>query len=888
MYEAYAQETVARIPSNLEVCSLATHDSESRLFAGLKSGQLLTFTPSRDRKYQFTMCKKFQTKPIQQLKAIESHNSLFCLADNQVSVHDLNEVTTTRLTLKCKGVACFDTFVDERTNQLFIAVAANRRINVFEWVEDEFREVPIKFHENDQFLDNAESLTWCGKSRIAFAIKGEYWMVQVLENEEDRKKLQQNIGHLKKLFGAGSLDKPLIVDFPDHEIVGFGRDESIIFSNYYGNKKYEAIRFDTSPKTIVYDAPYLLAILDKGIIEIRSLKPSMFIQRIQLPKSRILCPSRPGHVFSASGNDIWLLNSHSKLSENINYLVNESQFTLVIELAEMSKSVGGDADPSIVRNVVDIKRKAAFHHFCQNNFAESFALHSQIRSEVWDVIALFSDLLPEEFRNSVLGAERPAELNENEARKGYTALTEYLTAERTEISRALDFHKRDVARLDKSTLEHHTSTLQIIDTTLLKCYVNMAQRVLIASLLRLRDNSCLVPESVEVLERAQMYPELFLLYQRRGLHEKALQLLKTEAKNRDSPLRGTDKTIEYLQSLSNSHLRLIFQHASWVLADNFEKGLSIFASDCEETTRELDRDAVLDFLMRECVDAIVPYLEHLIYVWGEQRSKFHETLAQSYIAKVKAMLKDYIHVFADNDNVIRGGTEEGELGIYRKKLIRLLESSKNYDVGKVYTLLGSESFYEERAVLLGASNKHDEALYLYTSVLFDFLGAERYCQRHYDANDPDKSQVYLKLFKAYTQPKNVKIPGLKRKLPVPSPNVAEALKILKKYADSMDTVKAIQLIPKETKLRDLWGALEGVLQATDTKAKEKEILMVLSKKTLEKMQRRYVDVSNKEVRIESRTLCYICRKNIGNAVFIRKPDDGLLAHFGCYSDGLAG
>ncbi|KAK0410420.1 hypothetical protein QR680_005121 [Steinernema hermaphroditum] len=890
MYEAYAHESVAHMPGNLEVCSLATHESQNQLFAGLKSGQLLTFTPSRDRKYQFTVCKKFQSRAVQQLKAIESHNSLICLADGQVFVHDLTEVATLKSTLKFKGVSCFDTFVDEKTKQLYIAVAANRRINVLEWDGAEFHELPIKFYENDQFLENAECLRWCGKSRVAFSVKGEYWMVQVLENEEDRKKLLQNVGHLQKLFGTGTLDRPLIVDFPDHEVVGFCRDNYVIFSNYYGTapRNYAQIKYDCQPKTVVYDAPYLLAIFDKGIIDIRSLRPSMHIQKIQLNRSRIFCPSKPGHVLAASGNDIWLLNSHSLLTNNINYLVNENQFTLAIQLAEMTKAVKTlDVDP---RNVDEIKRKAAYRHFCLGEFSECFALHSQIKSEVWDVIALFSGLLPtEDMRTRFLGTDRPPDLNENEARKGYTSLAEYLSAVRTEYSRALEFHKRDPSdgphRLEQQDVDHHEGTLQIIDTTLLKCYVYMMQRVLIASLLRLRDNSCIIDESVKVLEKAQMFPELFLLYQRRGLHEKALELLKTEAKNRESPLRGVDKTVEYLQNIGNEHLHLIFHYASWVLAENFEKGLSIFTSDSEETTRELDREDVLKFLMQECMDALVPYLEHLIYNWGEKRPKFHETLAQSYIAKVKAMLKDYIHVFADNDNVIRGGTEEGELGIYRKKLIKLLESSQDYNIDKVYSLLGNESFYEERAVLLGASNKHEEALYLYTSVLFDFVGAERFCKRHYDANDPKKSEVFLQLFRAYTQPKSVQISDLKRNLPAAKPNIKEALKVLKKHADSMDTVEAIRLLPKDTKLRELWGALEGVLQATDAKAKEKEILMALTKKTLEKMQRRFVEVSNREVRIESRTLCYICRKNIGNAVFVRKPDDGLLAHYGCYADG---
>ena len=60
---------------------------------------------------------------------------------------------------------------------------------------------------------------------------------------------------------------------------------------------------------------------------------------------------------------------------------------------------------------------------------------------------------------------------------------------------------------------------QIIDTTLLKCYVNTNDAFL-APLLRLKDNSCHLDESERVLKKHQKHEELIILYNKRGHHRK--------------------------------------------------------------------------------------------------------------------------------------------------------------------------------------------------------------------------------------------------------------------------------------------------------------------------------------------------------------------------------
>ena len=67
--------------------------------------------------------------------------------------------------------------------------------------------------------------------------------------------------------------------------------------------------------------------------------------------------------------------------------------------------------------------------------------------------------------------------------------------------------------------------MQILDTTLLKCYLK-TNDALVAPLLRLPENQCHLEESERALKRCQKWSELIIFYNTRGLHKKALNLLK--------------------------------------------------------------------------------------------------------------------------------------------------------------------------------------------------------------------------------------------------------------------------------------------------------------------------------------------------------------------------
>ncbi|VDM77035.1 unnamed protein product [Strongylus vulgaris] len=172
-------------------------------------------------------------------------------------------------------------------------------------------------------------------------------------------------------------------------------------------------------------------------------------------------------------------------------------------------------------------------------------------------------------------------------------------------------------------------------------------------------------------------------------------------------------------------------------------------------------------------------------------------------------------LMVSDENIIKAGEEDGELGEMRKRLLKFLRFSLYYSPQAVILQLSNCAFYEERALVLGRLKHHEQALAIYTSILNDFDAAEEYCQIYYDRSDEINSQVYLLLFRAFVCPLDPMIAGLLEKdLPTPESDVHSAIRVLSRHADKIDTVAALSLIPNDTPLCTLSKALHAVLQAT--------------------------------------------------------------------------
>lgn len=148
-----------------------------------------------------------------------------------------------------------------------------------------------------------------------------------------------------------------------------------------------------------------------------------------------------------------------------------------------------------------------------------------LKTDPYNVIKLFPELLPSTARDP---AEPNSKLTEKEMETALLALVEYLTEVR---------HGLMNTKVNKQ--KGGNTLLSIIDTTLLKCYLQ-TNDAMVAPLLRL--NMVHFNETERVLKKHNKTSELVILYQTKNLHSQALTLLKQQSQD-------LDKMVQYLQHL---------------------------------------------------------------------------------------------------------------------------------------------------------------------------------------------------------------------------------------------------------------------------------------------------------------------------------------------------
>ncbi|CAI2353097.1 unnamed protein product [Caenorhabditis sp. 36 PRJEB53466] len=895
MFDAYTPSEVAlRLP--VEVTCLAFQgnpDAKHSVLAGGRAGHLYVYSFSSNRRgFELTnVCKTFHKKAVLEMKVCQPEDLLLCVSDGQLMAHRLSdpEYKVETLIHKVKPVNTFARFTPKTSGDLYVILSSRKKLFLFKWGEKdghkEFIEVQLDY--NPIFVDTPNCIRCVGET-VFFSVRNEYFSMTMRKDKTAPKSPSDTSspsppegweGFVTRLFNFNC--QPGIVPMIDRRRVAFVRNETVVTTDIWGNRPTDEYKFSEVPMQIVYDSPYLIGMLSKGRVEVRSIFDGQLVQTMSLPKAMALCDGIRGQVFVSALSDIWILDTAQNLRKNVSHLIQERQFELAIQLADNSNK----------------------------KFDESFALFLDIKTDVLTILRMFPELLPDRIRkNTTLTDEMPA----NDRMRALLALGNYLSEIRTEHAKHIDLYNRlrasgQAKNVDNEELHKLNITLQVVDTTLLKCYIK-TKPALVDSLIRLQSNACTFNDAEEILKSEGRLRSLFILYESRKKHELALDLLIEQSTRADAdPFfhDAVEQIVEYLQSLGNSNLPLILKYAKWVLAKNLDAGVQIFTSDETEMARNLNRKTVVEFLKSECPMALIPYLEHVIFKWDEPAPYFHETLLEYYVARVNSLFKDYVHAFPDDENITRAGDEDGELGMFRKRLLRFLEVSHAYSPQTVLLQLAPHAFFEERALILGRLKQHDQALALYVNTLKNVPAAEDYCRLYYNANDETNSQIYLLLFRTLVHPNH----NPHHSPPYPSdttpfgsfrddisdtstvvnstssyqPDINTAIKILAKYADKLDKVGALNMLPATTPLRVVYAAINAVIQTTGTQGATRMLERSVSEYATSKKRERKNRVESTKVVVNFQSECVSCEKKIAGSTFVRYPD-GRLAHLYCHTD----
>ncbi|XP_061706841.1 LOW QUALITY PROTEIN: vam6/Vps39-like protein, partial [Cydia pomonella] len=383
----------------------------------------------------------------------------------------------------------------------------------------------------------------------------------------------------------------------------------------------------------------------------------------------------------------------------------------------------------------------------------------------------------------------------------------------------------------------------------------------------LRLNHCQLEEAEKILTAHEKFTELVILYQIKGQHRKALQLLKEQAKHSDFEQKGIRMTIEYLQTMGTENLDIIFEFSDSILKDHPKEALKIFTEDKIEV-KNLPRQSILDFLKRKHKSLVVPYLEHIIHAWNESNALFHDELINKYREGI--MNKE--------------ANSKEELDHTKSNLLAFLETSSHYTPECVIRHFPTDSLFEERAAILERLERHEQALAIYIHILGDVSRAVQYCEKTHNSHDEDTRDIYILLLQFLMNPHQGPV-GPMAKIPrharTSEPDLETVLRILEKHADKICPIKALSVLPDSVPLSRLKYYLQYTLDYQLALKRSTQVLKGLLYAEQEQIEELKEYYESKSILISEYNVCRVCKKKFSNQNALMRYPNGAVVHYSC-------
>ncbi|KAL3283596.1 hypothetical protein HHI36_006734 [Cryptolaemus montrouzieri] len=704
-----------------------------------------------------------------------------------------------------------------------MAVVVKRKLQLYYLKNNEF----MQLGDDINLSEIPRCIIWSQES-ISIGYKGEYALVDLSDKNKQTE--------LFPTSGSRS-SEPCMVRVSERAYA-LCRDSQTVLVNVKGETEVTtALRWSDVPLALAWDEPYAIAALSDKV-EIKTPDAPGITQTFdELAKVRFLVTCRQGRVYAASLSQVWAI-SGINIAKQRKLLLEAKQFQLALKLT----SISDECEEDKKEKVHHIQTLLAYDLFANKHFQESMKEFQMLKTDPYDVIRLFPELLPQQSGENV--PQTGQALVGKDLETGLLALIDYLTDIRHPL-------KLEVANNDsKSKSALHL--LQIIDTTLLKCYLQ-TNDALVAPLLRL--NYCHLAEAEKVLKKMGRHNELVILYQTKGQHRKALELLKSE--------KAVERTIKYLQHLGPDQVGLVLEFANWVLIESPEEGLRIF-TEYNPDDEQPPKPRVLDFLLRSHPTVVIPYLEHVVHVWKDTNPLFHNALVHQYREK----------------------STEDQTDLHRRMLLEFLEKSQHYVPESVLAQFPNEGFLEERAVILGRLGRHDQALATYIRVLGDIDKALKYCDKVYDQNNPKSKGVYVSLLKLILDPESFSPPGGVLSPTTATPNVELALKIMEENAPRLDPLETLTYLPENVPVARIRSFLLIALQKAISDRRKAQLLKGLLYAEHLQCQELRFRLQAQKVLITELNVCPVCKKRFGNQSALVRYPNGDVVHYSCQDKKL--
>lgn len=471
---------------------------------------------------------------------------------------------------------------------------------------------------------------------------------------------------------------------------------------------------------------------------------------------------------------------------------------------------------------------------------------------------------------------------------------------------------------------------EAIDTALFRLYVSFKkQKELLALIEENKEaEACsLEVESCEaLLLKNKLYYEVGQLRIIQGKHRDAVdvysRLHSGEYKQTNVPRSAVEAAIDVLVAAPEGQDKFIYEQSIWIMkATTAKQALRIFT----ERKPALSSNDVVAHLREHSDDPSIvqKYLETLV---KSERDNFATTAASSSNSVESLGVNDsYSHflggdaeeddsVVAENsavdphhtrlaleylDEVLKlvaagetpskshPGKEPGALGDARKRLLKFLKSgSSRYDVTPLVAKTKGKSLYNELVILCGRGGLHEEAIQCLVYELNDLKGAESYSAKY----GGKAAQHGGKAKATKTEGNDALVQLLKHCFNPPDESKRAAFtdfafQLLGRHGKTMDGQAVLELIPPATPLNKLVEYFSQVLPNSAHNVREVRIAKSLSNIYNLQVQCARVEKLSQSVEIDPNSVCFSCKKRIGDIVFAVYPN-GNVVHYNCTNGKL--
>ncbi|XP_060682002.1 transforming growth factor-beta receptor-associated protein 1 homolog [Hemiscyllium ocellatum] len=782
----------------------------------------LAFTPTKQL-HKYLGVKK----AVNELKAASALNRLLVLCDNIVILMDMISLEPVPSGAKIKGITAFVVNENPVTGDPFCielcAISMKRKTVQIYTVHEDRVQLIKEISTPEQPVDMAVDGYF-----LCLAMSTQYII------------LSYNTGTSQDLFPYNSEDKrPIVKRIGREEFLLAGPSALGMFVTAAGISQRAPVHWSENVIGAAVCFPYVVA-LDEEFVTVHSMLDQQQKQTIPFRDGHIL-QDFEGKLILATSKEVYFLVP-LPLERQIQDLLTSQRVEEALLLTRGARrNIPKEKFQGMYRRIL---QQAGFIQFGQLQFLEAKELFRNGQLDVRELMSLYPLLLPS--TSTFIRSHPP--LHE------YADLNQLMQGDQEKITKCKRFLMSYLNEI-RST-EVANGYKEDIDTALLKLYAEANHDSLLDLLVS--ENSCLLVDSIPWLEKHKKYFALGLLYHYNGQHEAALQLW---VKIVEGQLQDTTRSdlfeyiVDFLSFCSNHEL--VWKYADWALQKNEEVGVQIFTRrPLDENQTNMNPDDIVNYL-HKYKNAVVMYLEHLVFDRNIQKEKYHTHLAVLYLDKVLELHP-------------QSGSISEELISARRSLKNLLQHSNLYRVHLLLGKIKDTDLYMECAILHGKLEEHEKALEILVHKLKDFQAAEDYCLWNSDGKDSTcRQRLFHMLLALYLQPG------------VTSDALAMAgVDLLNNYAVEFDAVRVLQQVPDNWSIQLLSPFLTRAIRGSFHSKCTAELTSGLARS--ENLNYKYAKVKSRGniITLSDKKVCQICQGFFTEPVFVRYPDGGL-AHIQC-------